>query len=86
MNKSHFDIKYWIKVCWTIVYLELRVCVLGSADVGKSTLLGVLTQVWDLKGVVHQYLHISLSLSIYIYIYTVYNTVRASPENFITLS
>ena len=24
---------------------ELRVCVLGSADVGKSTLLGVLTQV-----------------------------------------
>ena len=26
------------------VYLELRVCVLGSADVGKSTLLGVLTQ------------------------------------------
>ena len=25
--------------------IELRVCVLGSADVGKSTLLGVLTQV-----------------------------------------
>ena len=24
--------------------LELRVCVLGSVDVGKSTLLGVLTQ------------------------------------------
>ena len=24
--------------------IDLRVCVLGSADVGKSTLLGVLTQ------------------------------------------
>ena len=27
--------------------IDLRVCVLGSADVGKSTLLGVLTQVQD---------------------------------------
>jgi hypothetical protein len=33
---------------YLVPYLELRVCVLGSADVGKSTLLGVLTQVWIL--------------------------------------